>query len=118
MNPSFTVATPENFDDLTMTEGETLVIAYFWGPQCPNCEVFARELPELSDAMAPFDVRVTKTDAYAFPELARRFGIFGIPSFVLFKNKQKLGMMRQYYGKDYFMALVEERARRREASAP
>ena len=51
-----------------------------------------------------------KANAYEHPELARRFAIFGIPSFVLFKDGKKLGMMRQYNGRDFWKAVVTEHA--------
>jgi thioredoxin-like negative regulator of GroEL len=102
------VATPDTFDALTQ-QTDNLVVAYFWGPQCPNCEIFARDLPQLMTEL-PEGVRVVKANAYEHPELARRFAIAGIPAFVLFKGGKKLGMMRQYYGRDYWKAVVEEQA--------
>lgn len=101
-------ATPETFDELISRAGP-LVVTYFWGPECPNCEIFARELPELLPAL-PAGVRVVKVNAYEYPELARRFGIAGIPAFVLFKDGKKLGMMRQYYGREYWTTVVQEQA--------
>jgi thioredoxin 1 len=99
------IATPETFDALVQSDG--LVVTYFWGPQCPNCEVFARDLPSLLETL-PQGVRVVKVNAYQYPDLARRFGLFGIPTFVLFRGGQKLGMMRQYYGREYWTRVVEE----------
>lgn len=100
---------PENFDALMAGPPGQLVVAYFWGPECPNCEVFARDLPGLLEALPP-NVTLVKTNAYEHPELARRFAIFGIPSFVLFKDGRKLGMMRQYYGREYWQAVIDEKA--------
>jgi thioredoxin 1 len=102
-------ATPDSFDELIATQ-DVLVVVYFWGPECPNCEVFARDLPELLEVIPQQGVRVVKVNAYEYPELARRFAIFGIPSFVLFKSGKKLGMMRQYHGRDYWKAVVTEHA--------
>jgi thioredoxin 1 len=102
-------ATPDSFDELIATQ-DVLVVVYFWGPDCPNCEVFARDLPELLEVIPQQGVRVVKVNAYEYPELARRFAIFGIPSFVLFKSGKKLGMMRQYHGRDYWKAVVTEHA--------
>jgi thiol-disulfide isomerase/thioredoxin len=102
-------ATPDTFDQLIQGD-EELVVAYFWGPECPNCEIFARDFPGLLAELAPARVRVVKVNAYEHPELARRFGIFGIPSFVLFKGGTRLGMMRQYYGREYWRTVVLEQA--------
>lgn len=100
------IGTPETFDALT-SAGDGLVVAYFWGPECPNCEIFAKDLPTLE---VPAGVKLVKTNAYEHPELARRFGIAGIPAFVLFKGGKKLGMMRQYYGRAYWTQVLAEQS--------
>jgi len=99
------VATPETFDELVARDG--LTVAYFWGPECPNCEVFAADLPGLLERL-PQGVRLVKVNAYEYTDLARRFGLAGIPAFVLFKDGRKLGMMRQYHGREYWSRVVEE----------
>ncbi|MGV3621308.1 MAG: thioredoxin family protein [Archangium sp.] len=109
MDSKIEIGTPENFDRLT-SEGTNLVVAYFWGHDCPNCEIFARDLPTLLPEL-PADVKLVKTNAYDHPELARRFGIAGIPAFVLFKGGKKLGMMRQYYGRSYWTQVLTEQSR-------
>lgn len=103
------IGTPDTFDAQLIAPAEQLIVVYFWGPQCPNCEVFARDLPALLEAL-PANVTIVKTNAYEHPELARRFALFGIPGFVLFKNGRKLGMMRQYYGREYWQAVIDEKA--------
>ncbi len=108
--PRIDHATPETFDALIASGPDELVVVYFWGPDCPNCEIFARELPELLPELPEGRVRLVKTDAYAHPELARRFAIAGIPAFVLFRGGRKLGMMRQYYGRAYWLGVVHEQA--------
>lgn len=101
------VGTPESFDEQVSRPG--LVVAYFWGHDCPNCEVFAKDLPELLPQV-PAGVKVVKVNAYDHPELARRFALFGVPAFILFKDGKKLGMMRQYYGREYWRRVLEEQA--------
>ncbi len=107
MTVAVEIGTPESFDQLIAAQG-ALVVVYFWGPDCPNCEVFARDLPELLQAIPQEGVRVVKVNAYEHPELARRFALFGIPGFVLFNDGVKLGMMRQYNGREYWTAVVTE----------
>ena len=103
------VATPDSFDKLIEAPG-ALVVVYFWGPHCPNCEVFARDLPELLTELPQEGVRLVKVNAYEHPELARRFALFGIPGFVLFKDGKKLGMMRQYNGREFWKTVITEQA--------
>jgi len=108
MIADLTVATPATFDELIASPAP-LVVVYFWGPQCPNCEVFAKDLPGLLTEV-PEGVRVVKVNAYEYPELARRFALFGVPAFVLFKGGRKLGMMRQYHGREYWGRVISEQA--------
>lgn len=110
LKPSIEEATPQTFDALLQAPAHVLVIAYFWGPDCPNCEVFARDLPGLLDELPAQTVQVVKVNAYAHADLAQRFGLFGIPAFVLFRGGRKLGMMRQYYGREYWKRVVLEQA--------
>lgn len=109
MTPHLVEGRPDTLDALIDAPADRLVVVYFWGPQCPNCEVFARDLPELLAALPP-NVTLVKTNAYEHPELARRFALFGIPGFVLFRGGVKLGMMRQYYGREYWQAVIDEKA--------
>ncbi len=103
------VATPETFDGLLNGPEAQLVVVYFWGPECPNCEIFARDLPGLLEELPADDsIRLVKVNAYEHTDLAQRFALFGIPGFVLFRGGRKLGMMRQYYGRDYWKAVVTE----------
>lgn len=101
-------ATPLTFDALLQAPEDTLVVVYFWGPECPNCEIFARDLPGLIDELAGERIRLVKVNAYEHTDLARRFALFGIPGFVLFKGGRKLGMMRQYYGREYWRRVLSE----------
>ena len=101
-------ATPETFDALLHAPEDTLVVVYFWGPDCPNCEIFARDLPDLVEALSAEPIRLIKVNAYEHTELARRFALVGIPGFVLFKAGRKLGMMRQYYGREYWRRVLTD----------
>ncbi len=101
-------ATSATFDALLQAPDGTLVVAYFWGPDCPNCEVFAADLPALLEALPPERVRLIKVNAYEHTDLAQRFALFGVPAFVLFKGGRKLGMMRQYNGRAFWQTVVLE----------
>jgi thiol-disulfide isomerase/thioredoxin len=109
MSVPIEIGTPESFDEL-ISAPEGLVVVYFWGPDCPNCEIFARDLPQLATEIPQEGVRIVKVNAYEHPELARRFALFGIPGFVLFKGGKKLGMMRQYNGREYWRSVITEQA--------
>jgi len=106
--PASYVATPENFDALVMEPWNELVVVDFWGPGCPNCEVFAAAEPLLLEALRGARMRVVKVNAYAHESLARRFALFGIPTFLLFKDGKRIGKMSQYHGREYWLGVVRD----------
>ena len=53
-------ATPETFDGLVLTPRDELVVVYFWGPQCPNCEFFASRLPAVLEQLGDVPARLVK----------------------------------------------------------
>jgi thioredoxin-like negative regulator of GroEL len=96
------------FDELIERSHERLVVVDFYGPNCPNCEEFERALPDLMAALSDADADLIKMDAYAHPDIAGRYGIFGVPTFVLIRNGEVLGKMSRFYGADYWKQVVLE----------
>ena len=101
-------ATADTFDALVLEPQDTLVVVDFWGEGCPNCDVFAAAKPELLEALEGAPVRVVTVNAYVHEALARRFGLYGIPTFLLFRDGRLLGKMSQYHGKEYWLGVVRE----------
>jgi thioredoxin 1 len=107
-HPTTYQATTEDFDALVLEPRGELVVVDFWGEGCPNCDVYAEAEPALLAELEGAPLRVVKVNAYEQEELARRFGLFGIPTFLLFRDGKLLGKMSQYYGKDYWLGVVRE----------
>ncbi len=101
-------ATSETFDDLVFAPRGELVVVDFWGPGCPNCEVFARDAPGLLAQLEGQPVRVVKVDAYTHDDVARRFSLYGVPTFVLVRDGKVLGRMSRYHGRSYWLDVVRE----------
>jgi thioredoxin 1 len=99
-------ATAANFDALLAAESG-LVVAYFWGTDCVNCDVFSRDLPALLEQSPP-GVKFLKVNAYEHMDLARRYGLFGVPAFLFFKRGKLIGKMSEYYGREYWLTVVRE----------
>ena len=102
--------TPAGLDERLAAQGSRLLVVYLWGPDCPNCVIFKRSLPKLLERLADVDAELIELDVYAHPEVASRYGVFGIPHFVLFKNGQKLGKMSEFRGERYWADVVREKA--------
>ncbi|MCA9573970.1 MAG: thioredoxin family protein [Polyangiales bacterium] len=101
-------ATPETFDTLVLEPRDTLVIVYFWGPDCPNCEFFASRLPHLLELLGEVPARLVKVNAYEHDALATRFALFGIPQFFLYRNGARLGKMSEFRGDAFFVQVVRD----------
>jgi thiol-disulfide isomerase/thioredoxin len=101
-------ATTENFDHLVLEPRGELVVVDFWGDGCPNCDIYAAAEPSLLSELEDARMRVVKVNAYVHEELARRYGLFGIPTFLLFRDGKLIGKMSQYYGKEYWLGVIRD----------
>lgn len=72
-----------NFDDEVL-RSDRPVLLDFWAPWCGPCRMVAPILAEIA-AERP-DVKVGKVNVDEQPELARQFGVSGIPALVVMKN--------------------------------
>jgi thioredoxin 1 len=102
--------TPSELDQLLAEPSDRLIVLYLWGPDCPNCEIFKRSLPALTPKLAGLDVDFVSLDAYLYPEIARRYAVYGIPHFLLFKRGKKLGKMSEFRGEAFWLGVVREHA--------
>ncbi|HVW25022.1 MAG TPA: thioredoxin family protein [Polyangiaceae bacterium] len=107
-SPKVSAATPDEFDAILARESGVLVVLYMWGPDCPNCDFFATRLPRVLESLAGANVVFVKVDVYAYPELARRYGVYGIPHFMLFREGKRIGRMSEFRGDAFFTAVIRE----------
>lgn len=106
--PEVVAATPEEFDALLEARRDALIVLYMWGHDCPNCEFFAKRLPELLPQLTGAPLVIAKVNVYERPEFARRYGVFGIPHFLLFSAGRRLGKMSEFRGDSFWLNVVRE----------
>ncbi|MET0413140.1 MAG: thioredoxin family protein [Polyangiaceae bacterium] len=106
--PEVIAVTPEELDARLAAREERLTVLYMWGPDCPNCVVFKRHLPALLEALRDADFSLLTIDVYAHPEVGQRYGVFGIPHFLLFKGGTKIGKMSEFRGERFWSSVVRE----------
>ncbi|XP_010165492.1 glutaredoxin-3, partial [Antrostomus carolinensis] len=66
----------------------SLVVVHFWAPWAPQCA----QMNEVMAALAKEYTQVTfvKLEAEAVPEVSEKYGISSVPTFLFFKNSQKI----------------------------
>ena len=74
-------ATPENFDELIQAE---YAMVDFYGDHCGACVFTAPFYRQAADEMA--FVKFIKVNTSAYPELGKRFGVVGLPTFLYFRD--------------------------------
>lgn len=77
-------ADPETFDEIV---GGTAVpvLVDFWAEWCAPCRMAAPEVKKVAEQAAGRAI-VLKVDTERHPDLSARFGVRGIPNFVVFRN--------------------------------
>jgi thioredoxin 2 len=80
------VVSDADFDDV-MKNAKVPVLVDFWAAWCGPCQRAAPEVKATAEAMAGKAI-VMKVDTEKNPRLAQRFGVRGIPHFVVLKGGQ------------------------------
>ncbi|WP_099158808.1 thioredoxin family protein [Virgibacillus ndiopensis] len=76
-------------DELNKWKKEGNVITLFTADWCPDCRVIEPVLPEIENENPDFTFVMIDRDQ--FIELCQEYDVFGIPSFIAFKDGQEIG---------------------------
>jgi len=77
-------ADPETFDEI-VSGAKVPVLVDFWAAWCGPCKMAAPEVARTAEEMKGRAL-VVKVDTDRHPELAARFGVQGIPNFVVLRD--------------------------------
>lgn len=81
-------ATNENFKDLVL-KAEKPVLVDFWAEWCGPCKMIAPVLDELS--VEKENITIVKVNVDENPDIAKKYGVRGIPTLALFVNGEVEG---------------------------
>ena len=80
--------TTENFDQEVLQAGQTVLVD-FYADWCGPCKMMSPVVEEVSDEMP--DVKVCKINIDEEMDLAQRFGVMSIPTFISFNGGEIRG---------------------------
>jgi len=82
-------------------------ILFLWGNDCPNCERAKADMRQSPDRFCWPDVTWLQQNVYDEPALATRFGLHGIPAFMVFRGSRRIGRISSWPGSAAFVAAIE-----------
>ncbi|MFN8847069.1 MAG: thioredoxin family protein [Bdellovibrionales bacterium] len=83
-------------------------VLFFWGHNCPNCEIAKKVIQENIAIYKSLDIRWYHANLYLDFDLAHDFGVHGIPVFFIYQNEKKLGRITSFPGHDQFLELLSK----------
>ncbi|MBX3035252.1 MAG: thioredoxin family protein [Bdellovibrionaceae bacterium] len=100
--------TSQDFDARLAQCPDQLVGIFFWGHDCPNCEVAKNMLSQDSEALNALGFKWFHVNVYEDFDLGTRFGLHGIPTFLFFHQGKKLGRISPFPGLDPFFEALRK----------
>lgn len=92
--------------DLFVKENAAVVVD-FWAPWCGPCRVSTPIFEELSKEFSG-KAHFVKVNVDDNPEIAGKFGIMSIPTFLIFKDGEQAGEIHGAYPKAEFKKMLAE----------
>lgn len=96
-----------SLDDVLREEEAPVGILFLWGRDCPNCDIAKRAMLLALDRFRWPQVRWMHDNVYEDPTMATRFGLHGIPAFIVFRGARKIGRITEWPGTQAFVSALE-----------
>jgi len=109
--PMRRVTSAEIESALAETVPERLTILYLWGRDCSNCDVAKRALSTARGRFRWSEIRWFHNNVYDDLDMATRYGLHGIPAFIVFRGRKPLGRITSWPGTDAFVEAIERQLR-------
>lgn len=98
-----------SFDDVVVqAPGDDLRCVFLWGHDCYNCNIFKQTALLQREALLGLGLSWFEADVYADPALGQRFGLHGVPTFVLFRAGKRLGRITGWPGFPQFSEAIRK----------
>lgn len=96
----------KNFEEEVMNSKKTVLID-FWASWCGPCKMMAPVVNELADELAD-SVKVCKINIDEEQNLAVKYNVMSIPTFVVIKNGKETGRSIGVQNKSELMNIINE----------
>ncbi|UEP35428.1 thioredoxin family protein [Burkholderia ambifaria] len=97
---------PDTFDAGVAGADDALAVVFFWGVDCFNCEIAKKAMLAQPDPIRALGLKWFHCNVYEYPELGRRFGLHGVPTWFFFHRGKRLGRATGWHGLAQFQAAV------------
>lgn len=97
--------TNENFE-ASVLQAQKPVFVDFWAPWCGPCKVMSPIVEELAEEID--DVIVGKVNVDESSEIAQKYNILSIPTFIIFKGGQVVEQFSGSMSKDQLRVKIEK----------
>lgn len=94
-------------DDMLVDDGQIRIL-FLWGRDCPNCDIAKAQMLLSPERFQWDNVQWLHDNVYEDPAMGTRFGLHGIPAFVVFRGTKKLGRISQWPGTSAFVDAIEK----------
>lgn len=105
MADNITTVSSESWEN-DVLNSDLPVLVDFWAAWCGPCKMVAPVLDELAGEMGE-KVRIAKLNVDENQEIALKYGVRGIPTFILFKDGEVADRMTGAMPKSAFEQLIE-----------
>lgn len=94
-----------NFENEVLNT-EQKVLVDFWAPWCGPCKMLSPIIDEVAEEAGP-EVKICKVNVDDEVELAQQFGVFSIPTVLVFKNGKIVNKAVGYRPKEQIEDLLK-----------
>ena len=100
--------TSTDLDAALEANQRALAILFLWGRHCPNCDIAKQSMLDAQAMLQWSQVQWLHGNVTDDPQLGVRFGLHGIPGFVVFHGSRKLGRISAWPGPTAFVEAIAQ----------
>lgn len=93
--------------DKEVASHKGLIIIDFWAPWCGACQMSSPIVEQISKE-AEKKVKIVKINVDESQDIASKFGVMSIPSFIFLKNQNELKRVVGLQTKKYILDIINE----------